>query len=318
MDVNRTKEILEELKCLDLSTYPYEKAKTLIEEVFKFHAMLYIIPKGSPVLRARLNENFKNFREVSDLSYKPQKYNKTYQRASTPYKTAFYAGTLPDNTKFNDIRVIATLEVSPLVRKAMTNKNLDLTKEIQIEMLTYGKWEAIKEIPLVALCYHKNFIEKHPVTEGLYKVYTESLSKLTEEEQEISKKVNDFFAAEFAKDEISHDSDYLLSAIFTEVAISLGHAGVIYPSVRCEGEGYNIAIAPEYVNTSFRLTAVGESKLYTKNKRFLINNDSITLIKPGQKRFTCISQRGRKNFTDEKIILAYLNNEIELPIKMKN
>jgi hypothetical protein len=136
--MNRVKEILEELRSLDLSTYPYQKVKALIEEIFYFHAMLYILPKGTPVLRARVNEG-KSFREPKDLSYKPQIFNKLYQRASTPYQTAFYAGALPERTNSIDLRIIATLEASSLVRKAMANEYLPLYNHIQME--TLSAWE---------------------------------------------------------------------------------------------------------------------------------------------------------------------------------
>ena len=312
MNTQRTREVLEELKTLDLRTYPYEKAKSLMEEVFRFHAMLHIIPKGSAVLRARPNENGKSFSNENELSYKPQEFNKTYQRASTPHHTVFYAGALPDRKETLDLMVIATLEASPLVRKMTSDKNKALSNQIQSETITFGRWEVKKDLPLIAVCYNENFIQKHSLTKGLFKTYSDLLNTLTDEQKEISFKINNFIALEFAKDKIEADYDYLLSAIFTEIAIERGYIGVLYPSVRCEGEGFNVAIAPQFVSEHLKLTAVGESKIYNKNKEYFINHETFTYIDPNQKNFELKSLKGTNMFTDEEIIIASLNDQIDL------
>lgn len=42
------------------------------------------------IIRARPNENSQVFTTRAELSYKPQKFNSTYQQASTTSQTMFY------------------------------------------------------------------------------------------------------------------------------------------------------------------------------------------------------------------------------------
>lgn len=305
---------IEKLKNLDLSTYPYEEAKKLIEELFQFYSMLYVLPKGYTVLRARVNENNISFQEPKDLSYKPQQFNSYYQRASTPHKTAFYAAALPNTSKFSDVRVISTLETSSLIRAASSPNFVEdsTTDTIKEEIITYGKWEITKDLPLVMLFHSETFRERHPLTRDIYDSFYKSLKEAPEEYQQRSIETNDFFAKEFSKTDIKDDYDYLLSAVFTEVATERGFAGVLYPSVRCDGEGFNVAVSPEFVPNHLRLSAVGECKIYSKGKGHFLNDLSFSIIHPGQKRFTLHSLKGTRQYTDEGIIHAHLNGEIKL------
>ena len=52
-------------------------------------------------------------------------------------------------------------------------------------------------------------------------------------------------ANEFAKENINEDYDYMISAVFSEMATKNRVDGIIYPSVRVGGKGFNIAITPK-------------------------------------------------------------------------
>lgn len=49
-----------------------------------------ILRKGQKLYRERIVEIFSEIQKISDLSYVPKEYNKTYSRASTPQNTMFY------------------------------------------------------------------------------------------------------------------------------------------------------------------------------------------------------------------------------------
>jgi hypothetical protein len=195
----RTKEILSELKELNLSTYPFERANELIKELFQFNVMSYTLGKGKILLRARLNKKGEVFRKVSDLSYKPQDYNETFQRASTPNATMFYAGMISDKADSGNLinsQIVSSLEVSRLYREDVLEGE---------EKITYGKWEVKREIPLIALCYNDDYIERNLFTKKLNESFHKLLSKEPPKQQENTKLITGFFANEFAKSEIKND-----------------------------------------------------------------------------------------------------------------
>jgi len=296
-------EVLIKLQGLDLRTNPYTEAKDLIRLLFnRFAVMSFTLHKGKKVTRARPNEDGERFKKVNELSFKPQKFNTTYQRASTPTTTMFYAGCLPDTNRDNELstaRIIGLAEACPLLREA----SLDGEKT-----MTFGLWEVTRDIPLIALCYFEDFIQKSIHTKELNTVYKSNLIQLSEEDQQNSLIITDYFAKEFAKENITDHHDYLLSAVFTEVAMENGFAGVYYPSVRVDGKGFNVAINPKYTHNNLRLIAVMESKLYKLGKNSHLDDEAFTKINPGQKNFT-LNQISLKHRLGKEQVYNFLTKE---------
>ena len=81
--------LIDNLKQLDLSTYPKDEIMSLFNQVGKIGYVIVTFHRGKSVMRARLNYNGERFEKKSDYSFKPQNFNKTYQRASTPNQTMF-------------------------------------------------------------------------------------------------------------------------------------------------------------------------------------------------------------------------------------
>ena len=109
------KEAIEKLKSLDLSTYPHDEIRKNIGLFGKFGAIQMMLHPGKVLIRARPSNPKQSFTKRSELSYKPKENNKTYQRASTPNQTMFYAGTIPEDIKVGELdnaRIIASLEAS--------------------------------------------------------------------------------------------------------------------------------------------------------------------------------------------------------------
>ena len=88
--------IINRLEALDLSQYPYFEIKELIRDLGKVGFIIFTLHPGKTITRARCDGNLKT---VSDLSYKPQQYNKQCQRASTPMQTMFYGCIVPEEQK---------------------------------------------------------------------------------------------------------------------------------------------------------------------------------------------------------------------------
>ena len=83
------------------------------------------------------------------------------------------------------------------------------------------------------------------------------------------KLISNFIASEFKKSKISSDSDYLISAIFSDVMVSKGFDGILYPSVRTEGKGINVALTPSAVEKKMKLELAGICIIY-KNKDIVV------------------------------------------------
>ena len=101
-------EVITELRGLKLETNPDKKVRELLSQIGKVGFMSVTLHKGASVMRARPNNDGERFTKKADYSYKPQEFNKTYQRASTPNQTMFYGCVLPDNIEpgeFADSRV---------------------------------------------------------------------------------------------------------------------------------------------------------------------------------------------------------------------
>jgi hypothetical protein len=111
-------------------------------------------------------------------------------------------------------------------------------------------WEVAKEIPLVAICYHSQFIKDSKHTQELFNAYQSYLAKMPVHIRDRSIDFTTYLADEFAKQVHFTDpeSNYMISALFTEQTISHGKAGIYYPSVKTNGLGFNVAIAPEVVD----------------------------------------------------------------------
>ncbi len=266
------------LKELTLSSYPVKDIKSVFEKFGVIGIIKIPLNEGKSIIRARPNEN-EPFNKISELSYKPAKYNTRYQRASTPNTTMFYGCVAPDNIvndePYNE-KVTAIYEASKLLRQGIIEGE---------EKITFSRWIVKKDFSLVAIVYHKDFIDKYSHTRELSTAHQNFL-KLHPNVREKSMLVTEFIASEFAKNEIQSDFDYLISALFTEKVLSLGFAGVYYPSVRTEGQGINVAIAPHFVENNMEPVFAGECTLYKKGNCSVLDNDKICELNAERKDFT--------------------------------
>lgn len=271
--------LIRKLRQLNLSNYPIEAINKIMKEFDRFGVVVITLHAGKTIIRARSNESNETFKSVSDLSYRQADCNTKFRRASTPNTTMFYGCVVPGNIgkeEFDTSRATAITEVSKLFRQESENGE---------EKITFSRWIVSKEISLIAIVYHKDFINSSLHTNELYSAYQ---SFLQNNPKDIinSNKVTEYFASEFAKKETHHDYDYLISALFTELITKEGYAGVYYPSVRSEGKGFNVAIHPDFVENNMIPVVVGECMLYKKAKQYLLDDETITEITKGQTDFT--------------------------------
>ena len=245
--------IINRLEALDLSQYPYFEIRELIRELGKVRFVIFTLHPGKTITRARCDGNLKT---VSDLSYKPQQYNKQCQRASTPMRTMFYGCIVPEEQNIIDTRFISACESSSLIREGMETSGE--------QTITFGKWEVIEDIHLLVVIHKDYFHDADNSLLGELKIaYEDFLMKYPDAAKDIDISAK-YFAKEFSKkNEDGFDYNYLISAIFTEV-VTTDHAfdGVMYPSVQTGGQlGFNVAITPDAVDKKMKLVVAYETQI---------------------------------------------------------
>lgn len=245
--------IINRLEALDLSQYPYFEIQELIRELGRVGFVIFTLHPGKTITRARCDGGLKT---VSDLSYKPQQYNKQCQRASTPMRTMFYGCIVPEEQNIIDTRFISACESSSLIRGGIGTSGE--------QAITFGKWKVIEDIDLLVIIHKDYFCNAdNSLLEELKSAYEVFLMKYPELADDIDITAK-YFAKEFSKkNEDEADYNYLISAIFTE-EVTTDHAldGVMYPSVQADGRlGFNVAITPDAVDKKMKLVSVYETQI---------------------------------------------------------
>jgi hypothetical protein len=281
MNAKTTLMVLQELKELDLSTYPIDKIEKLIRQLKSFPLSVTNFHTGKVIYRVRPNETSDSYSLVNDLSYKPQEYNTTYQRASSPKKTMFYGSVIPAANEESEIdvgRVIAAAEGSKLFRK----KSITHGKEV----VTFGMWRLQGTVKLATILHPD--IEKN-ISPFAIERAKELIAwlKLTPTKLDEATNILKFYSEEFSKrvEWGEPDHNYLHSAVATEFFEQTGLDGVLYPSSRVDGKGINVAICPEFVDANMRLEGVAECLIIKDEKKIGVEFLKLAWLNAGDTRF---------------------------------
>lgn len=273
--------IIEELKKIDLTKYPTEQISSLLNGIGKVAFMLTDYDKGKTFDRAvPNNESEPVFNSVSRISYKPEKFNTTYQRASTPNNTMFYAAVVPEDVSEDEIknaRITGASETCDLLRCADI-KNGERT-------ITFGKWGVKERISLVTILdttkkYKIKFLNDQVDT------YLKNLGSETPDMRNKTIDYLKYLSYEFSKPIDCHkDCDYMISAIFTEIITKMNNVdGILYPSVRTGLDGICVAIHPKAIN-KIELIKVLQSRIVKKEGDALITNLKYCNVNPPNSNF---------------------------------
>lgn len=304
MEINN---IIEELKKLDLSQYPKDEIKELFNQIGQIGSIVVTYHKGKSVMRARPNFDGERYNNRKDLSFKPQKFNKTYQRASTPHQTMFYGTAIPDKItegELDNMRVIGVAETIEMLR----DKN-----KSGYQKISFGRWYVHEEINLIAIIHKDTYYKESSFTRELVDAYKNFSKNVPKDIAKRSLETQTYLADEFAKHEIRGDYDYMISALFTEHIVKQGFDGVIYPSVRVGGRGFNIAITPE-ASEKLRLYVAGECSIYKLKDHVVIGNDAIVELNGIQEEFEIIDIDGHQKECLAKLGLDSLEALIKIQI----
>lgn len=267
------------LKELDLSKYPYGEILTELNNLDSIGQIVVTLKPNKPIFRARMNDGDAHFSSKCELTYRPQHLNLSCQRASTPNMTMFYGSILPDNLQPGEMditRATPIYETSAFLR----DKNLK-----GIRKVTFSRWNVIHDLKLIAVLQHDKFYDKSNYTKKIMDEFRQFLDQNPDKKDE-SIEFTTFLSNEFAKTVKEDESyQYLISAAFSELVVKNGFDGVLYPSVKMDGKGFNVALTPFASDTKVILSVVVECTIYKHFDKAVLGNDLQAILYPNQTHF---------------------------------
>lgn len=256
-----------------LDRIPYSTIYNLLKKVDLGQLVGTKIPSNSLIIRARISEK-EEFTKVKQLSYKcdPTKYGRA-NRIKFPVFYGSYTPVTKDN--FLNTVVSSYMELIEILR----NKEMPVdTKELS---LTLGIWKVKSEMPVASIIYDKEYLRKNRHVLGLYDLFLKNCNVK-------DKLILEFISEEFAKAEINSNNDYKISAAFSELFFEKNYykiGALLYPSVRAQGESFNVAIRPYFVKRYLQLDSVYTTNVYIKESVFFNDWQKEAIVKSNSDTF---------------------------------
>lgn len=249
-------DIIEELKKVDLETASIDTISEMIGRFSKIAMFGIKISKGNYIARSRNSRLWENFMYPKNISYisDPKKIPKI-GRANPESLSVFY-GSIPfDLKEQNGNQMIAISEASNFLE-------IESCKEIE-EYATLGKWRVVKDFTIIAIVSHQAYLNANKHLLSMHKDFSEFLSEFKDLSEDF-KFVNEYISSEFAK-KVTNEYQYKISAAFSGILYSKGIQGILYPSIKSEGQYFNIALLPFVVDNNLVYEKAGVWRLLKKN-----------------------------------------------------
>ncbi|HCN37779.1 MAG TPA: hypothetical protein DIS94_08720 [Bacteroidetes bacterium] len=263
-------EIIEALRISDLKSRSDYEIIELIQKIGKIAVMGVDIKQGRSIIRGRIVKEKKDnsgelefHRYESQISFlRDKKLIPPYNRASLEGVPMFY-GTITDQNEHYS-QVLCISEITKLV-----DENTEDGKDHH-EYITMGKWKVDTEFTVCAIAHNEDFHANNEKLADMYNGFVEFVKKHPDREQDF-RDISSFIAREFAK-KVDEDKrhDYKISAAFSQVMMSYGVAGVLYPTAKDEGKGFNLALPPYIVEKHLKLEKIAVWRLTKRNKQLVV------------------------------------------------
>ncbi len=232
--------------------------------------------KGINIYRSRLNMLNMSFSSIDQISY-PTTPPKIFGRANCPNSTMFYGSYTPAEVLEDE----KTLGAEDEIKLGYVTNAFEISTFLRDtgasgeQKITIGKWQVQKYIKLATIVFHEEYINKTQLAQFLNKDFDAYLEKFSQYKNETIL-WNSFISKEFAKPvEDSNHREYIISATYTYFLLRKGFDGIIYPTVKLDGRGFNLALTPQAVNTCLKLKLVAEGKFYKKKKKTVLDWEKI-------------------------------------------
>ncbi len=223
------------------SSFVYDELFSYFSHLKEFSFYTCHLPRGFNFYRARKNENFTNFENISDLYAPPSSLIKNYSRANTPFQSVLYVS---DNWKTN----LAELKLFFL-------KDLAVGDVIWVTQIQFSQ---IQDLNIIILPDFEN--------EKMNKFIDKIKSECSETEYNFWKFINSFFSKAIKPTE-NNSKIYQLTSAFCNAFRAESRRsqrkidGIMYTSVE-DKKGFNLVLNPNVIK---------ERKIVPKSilKRFL-------------------------------------------------
>lgn len=214
-----------------------------IKNILSNQRLQIVFTKYNPGVLIRCRPNISEtelFEKVDDLSYRKDILNiNNFGRVNEPGQPIFYC-----NDRENENTGIT--ESLSLFRG---------NEKSEIEVFTTGAWKVSEALNLAVIVSTQSNHGKNAFLDEMKRIYEgagegEYFSDLLN--------FNEFLCNEFSKDLIKDKSNYLITCAYSNYIKSTysdNVDGIVYGSVKSEGEGINIALWPETVDKKLELVA---------------------------------------------------------------
>lgn len=257
---------VETLKKTDFGKLSFNEVYRYIEKTISFIPFTVArIYANHHIERARINFNGEIFNSEESISYiKDCSIIQRYGRANKPNQSMFYGAVKSDMVPLP--RIVNCAEIQDVLR---TKNEKNITTDF---IVTVGKWRIIKDIDVIEMVFKNDLIHSVPDIERAYEQQMSYFEKSIPHGIKQMEYLLSFFSDEFAKSDIKTDRDYWVSAAYTNMALKInGINGVMYPSIRTDYLGTNVALTPEVVDNNLRLENVEMFHVYVKGKNVFLD-----------------------------------------------
>jgi len=261
---------------INLDKFPYDQLLQIINSMSLKDILAFRIPAGTMILRARPNTEV-DFSCIDQISHPPN--TNIYGRANRPGHPMFY-GAITSNPSENYQDMMATLfaEILEIFKQKIITEGE--------KKLTIGRWFNDADLLVIGMIFNDNFLQEKPDFQGLCADYLTYL--LRHKHNKYHLEILKLISNEFAKSVISNDNEYKISAAFVEAILNNSIYkldGIVYPSVKCEGKYFNIALTPDCIKEKMELLNVFTTTVYYK-EGFVINDyEKEAFLNIGEKDF---------------------------------
>lgn len=211
----------------------------ILEDRSKLSYLSYKLLEGNKIIRTRINENCKIFRNISDISYPPAEYARL-DRASLKGKAMFYGSVFTHKNETVYLpRIVNLIETSIFFKDQHSEGR---------QLLTQSAWKNTRTLRLVVLPVSLNYTQPCDEVQNMQKEFYETAKNIGICVSEEAIFLGDLFAS---KKELNtyNMTAHLVDYILNESKDAAYFDGVIYPSVPGEGLGMNICIKPSLIDT---------------------------------------------------------------------
>lgn len=259
---------IKEIKKADYSNISLRKmVSTLVNYFGVVPTCEGLIAEGIYILRARINYDGTMYNSEKELSYRPDDWAvRNYGRAHSPVRSVFY-GVLGTESREAAIETVLseTNEIFRNTDRQDTIPPLDF-------FCTISAWKVIRPIEVAQMLFSIKFVNNIKwIRDGYIHFLDNFASKLQPEQIETVRLLLEFISDEFAKPLIRTHEDYIISAAYSQFVIeSTPLKGILYPSVRTNGYGVNVALYPSTVDRCTSLKEIHYCRITTTPNNELI------------------------------------------------